>query len=795
MQLESYDLFLDVDFKNLKFDGKLLVEMESKGDVQLDSVGLEILSVTSNGRPLKHSLANDQLSVSTGPFSGKLEIEYRGKVNENLVGLYKAPYGDSYLLTTQFEAASARRLLPCIDHPAHKAEFKLAVRTDPELSVISNMPVEWARQEGSGKTTTFQRTPRMSTYLLYLGIGKFDEARDKASIIIMATTPGNADKTGFARDVAKKSVEFYESYFGSPYQLPKLHLLGVPEFAEGAMENWGAITFREAYLLVDENSSVRTKKTVANVTAHEVAHQWFGNLVTMEWWDDLWLNESFATFMAGKVVDSLFPNWRVWQDFVRVDTSSAMSRDSLESTHPIQARISHPSEIDQLFDQISYGKGASIIRMIEAYTGPENFKAGVRSYLEQHKFSNATGTELWNSLETTSGTQVKRIMSDWITKPGYPVVTVGLSGRRLSLKQKRFLLSGVPEETTWPIPITMEIDGKNRRVLLEKVEENIELAESPTSLRVNLDRTGFYRVNYEGLYPMVWKSQPSAMDRFGIVSDALSFTLAGSLGFQDYLSLVSRFHEEQEYLPAFETSDQLAFLYSLTPKIAETSKTFHRSQLQTLTRRKDENSILLRGAIASRLALVDPEYAKTLSEQFRKYETVEPDMRQAVATAYARAREDFDGLVKTYKECASDEEKVRLLVALVSFRRSASLARSFELATSSEVRKQNVPILLISCLRNPDARDPAWQWLKANLEWLNKLFEGSGNISRLLQETIPFVGIGRQSEVENFFKENRFPGLEKGIDAGLEKLRICNKFLQNLESPSKQVAPVVLGSV
>jgi len=793
LHVRSYDLSLDLDFKALKFDGRVVIDLDSTGDVGLNSLGLEILKIQSNGRQFQHVQNGEDLVVKTGPFSGKLEVEYRGKVSDALVGLYKAPVGDTYVLSTQFEAAAARRLLPCVDHPAYKAEFLLTVSLDPDLSVISNMPPESAKTDGDRKTVVFQKTPRMSTYLLYLGVGKFDEAADKLGSVDMriATTPGKTQKTKFAMDVAKESVKWYETYFGSAYQLPKLHLIGVPEFAQGAMENWGAITFREVLLLVDENTSLRVKKLVAEVIAHEVAHMWFGNLVTMKWWDDLWLNESFATFMAYKVVDAAFPQWKVWHDFVRVDTSTGMSRDSLMSTHPIEVTINHPSEIEQIFDEISYSKGGSVLRMIEAYTGLENFRNGVRTYLENHRFSNATGNDLWTSLETFSGAHVKRIMNEWVRKPGYPVITASYKDGALVLKQERFLLSGAREKSVWPVPVTMKVNGNLERLLLDKEEDRFRVPEGLTSLKLNFDQTGFYRVYYEDLYSQVWNGQPSAVDKFGIISDAYAFTISGRMPFQQYESLVSRFIGEEEYLPAYEVSDQLASLYSLTPRVGELSAKYHRSLLKTLAGRSDENSTILRGVASYRLGLVDAEFARDLSGKFSGYESAEPDMRQALAAAYARTTGDFDGIVEKYRKTTSDEEKVRFLAALMSFKETALIDRTFAFAKSSEVKRQDVGGILLASGRNPHARDAVWNWLRTNLDWLSKLYEGTGIVSRLLRDIIPYAGIGRASEVEMFFAKTEAPGAEKGVEGGLEKLRIYDGFVRIVERSRTEVVEAV----
>jgi tricorn protease interacting factor F2/3 len=787
MRVESYDLFLDVDFRNLRFEGRVKIKLDSETDIKLNSVDLEIVEVEANGRPVKYSLEGENLSIKTSKFAGELDIKYRGSISDNLVGLYKATYDGGYVASTQFEAASARRVFPCVDHPAYKADFKLTIRTDSDTSVISNMPSTSVKVDGPRKTVEFPKTPRMSTYLLYLGIGRFEEVKDKFDGVeyIVATVPGKSSGARFPLDVAKDSVRFFESYFGSKYNLPKMHLIAVPEFAAGAMENWGAITFREIALLIGKDSSIRAKKQVAEVIAHEISHQWFGDLVTMKWWDDLWLNESFATFMAYKATNSMFPQWVVWQDFVHGETAGALGRDSLVNTHPIEVKVNSPSEIEEIFDDISYGKGASIIRMLEAYAGEDSFLRGVRSYLDKYKFSNAAGSDLWNEIEHASKTRVKAIMTEWIRRPGYPILSVKAEGKKMKIRQERFLLNGKAEPSDWPVPLTLKINGKEQKLLMERSEESLDVPDGFDSLKLNVEQTGFYRVYYDGLYDKVWRSEMSPVDRYGIVSDAYAFTVEGRMDFAQYLALVDRYMNEQDYLPAFEVSDQLSSLYAITSRIAETSRMFHRTQLKILAKKKDENSVVLQGSIASRLALVDKEYTKDLGSRFNQYETAEPDMKQAMVIAHARASEDFDGLFHDYRNRPSEEEKSRFLIGLTSFSKPALNSRALELASSGQIKKQHVVTLLSSAARHADGRRVAWDWIAKNFEWLRTIYEGTGTLSRLFTYALPILGLDRAEEVAKFFDQHKAPETTKGVEAGLEKLRINHAFLKRIEASDK----------
>ncbi|TMI46917.1 M1 family metallopeptidase [Candidatus Bathyarchaeota archaeon] len=781
-EVREYDLFLDVDFAGLKYNGKVTVDLESIGDVSLDAVGQQVSSVKSEGNkiPFKHS--GKVLEIQTGKFTGPLEIEFDGKVSDNFTGFYKASYGDGYILSTHLEAVQARKVLPCLDHPAYKAVFKVRVRTDTNLSVISNMPIESETIQGEKKTVTFKKTPKMSTYLLYLGVGKFIQEKSRHGgtelYAAYADRPTSKINTEFSFDATRKVLDFYESYFGIPFQLPKLHNVAVPEFAYGAMENWGAITYREILLHVDKDTSIRARKSVAHVIAHEIAHMWFGDLVTMRWWDDLWLNESFATFMDFKSTDRAYPEWKVWQDFVRTSTSGAMGRDALTNTHPIMAKVHDPEEIEELFDEISYGKGASILRMIEAYIGSENFKKGVVQYLQKFRYSNASGHDLWSSLQEASGTDVSRIMEGWISQEGFPVIKASLVDGRLTLEQERFLTGGTSKQT-WPIPITMSVDGKTQSLLLDKKRAEVNLPTTPRSLKLNVNQTGFYVVQYDGkeLLDLVWKSRLSPLDRWGLISDAKAFLLSGRTSFKEYIKLVEKYQNEEEYLPVVEVSDQLSFLYLIAPsRLIETSRKFHDAGLRIFENKKDDNSTTLKGIIAARLTLLDDAYAKKAGSKLNDLANVEPDMKRSVVMGYARSSNDYDGLISRYTKSTTDEERLRYLEGLASFNNPELVAKTLDFALSGKVKRQDVRNVILYATANPDARTAVWQWFKKNMAKLEEMYSGTAQFSIILREYFSIVGVGRASEVEKFFSEHKVTG----ADIALERLRIYDKLAKNI---------------
>jgi tricorn protease interacting factor F2/3 len=505
----------------------------------------------------------------------------------------------------------------------------------------------------------------------------------------------------------------------------------------------------------------------------------------MKWWDDIWLNESFATFMAYKAIDAAHPEWAIWDQFVSGDTraeslAGAMNLDFLMNTHPIQVQVNSPDEIEQIFDPISYGKGAHVLQMIESYVGEDAFREGVRRYLSAHAYSNATGNDLWTSIGEASGKQVPKIMSSWTRQAGFPLVTVTLHDNKLSLTQNRLILSGDSTKTTWPIPITLEMNGERKNILMET--EGLEIdAKNLKTLKVNPDRTAFYAIQLKGVEEIVWRSKLSTYDRWGIAFDTFLLLLSGKITFDEYLTTLERFRNEDNRLPIEEISNQLALLHSLAPDpMTDVSKSFHRSFLETLEDKDDELSSTLRGTVALRLAMVDEDYAAQLAREFTTYNQVQPDMRHSVAAAYARTTNDLDGLMKSYRNTDSEEDKLRLLDAMTTFKDSNLVERTLNFAISNEVKRQNVLGAVHEASENPYTKPTVWGWLQANIGKLQELYRGTGVLSGVLFSIIPIIGVGRVQEVEAFFDKNKVPDADMGINAGLEKLRAYDRLARSM---------------
>jgi tricorn protease interacting factor F2/3 len=443
----NYELIFDPDLKRFTFEGKEKITINCKKptkSISLNCAEIKIKScVVESNKKIISSIAktnekSEELKITLKEkIKGQatISIEFQGILNDRLLGFYRSQYKQGgktkYLATTQFEAADARRAFPCWDEPEAKATFDISIIAENKFTAISNMPIKSKKKIGGKTIYKFGKTPVMSTYLIYLGVGEFEYLTGKTgkTQIRVITTKGNKSKGKYSLDLGKKLLTSYEKYFGIKYPLPKLDLIAVPDFAAGAMENWGAITFRETILLYDpKTSSTRTKQFIAEVISHEIAHQWFGNLVTMKWWNDLWLNESFATFMATKFVDKFYPEWDLWNQFVEDAMNVAMGLDSLKTTHPIDVKVNSPAEIREIFDAISYDKGGCVLRMLEHYVGEPNFQKGLKEYLKKFKYQNAQGQDLWDAIGKASKMPVSVMVNSWLKQPGFPLVEIKQEG-------------------------------------------------------------------------------------------------------------------------------------------------------------------------------------------------------------------------------------------------------------------------------------------------------------------------------------------------------------------------------
>src|SRR5438093_6157369 len=578
-----YELRLEPDLTTLTFTGDetiMLDVAEPTSEIVLNAVELAIGQATlandrgdsRRGTPVVDEAAERcriTFPSRIAPGAWRLRLAFTGTLNDKLRGFYRSSYKDPSGVTrlmaaTQFEATDARRAFPCWDEPAFKAVFAVTLVIDPTLTAVSNTAVASERVEGRRKIVTFADTMKMSTYLVAFVVGEL-EATDAVLVgrtpVRVWCVPGKRHLAAFGHEIGVASLRFFEDYYGLPYPSDKLDLLAIPDFAAGAMENLGAITFRETALLVDERAASHAElQRVADVVAHENAHMWFGDLVTMSWWNGIWLNEAFATFLEMLAVDAWKPEWRRWTTF-GVSRAAALSVDGLHSTRPIEFHVEAPRDADAMFDVLTYEKGASVLRMLEQYLGSTTFREGVREYLRRHAYANADTGDLWAALGRAARQPIPEVMDGWIFQPGYPLVSARLDGRQLVLSQQRFTylpepLPGstpTPPDQAWQVPVQVRVTAGGRasveRRLLAGAESRFDIPERFGAALVNEGGHGFYRVRYSSdLLERLLGALPdlAAIERFNLVNDAWGVTVAGLMALGDYLALTARFRGERD---------------------------------------------------------------------------------------------------------------------------------------------------------------------------------------------------------------------------------------------------------
>ncbi|MBI2600294.1 M1 family metallopeptidase, partial [Candidatus Daviesbacteria bacterium] len=655
---------------------------------------------------------------------GELKLEFKGILNDKMRGFYRSKYHvageEKHLATTQFESTDARRAFPCFDEPSKKAIFDVTLMVPVSTTAISNTVESNILEHESGyKTVEFAPTPKMSTYLLAFIVGEFEyiEGKTKDGVLVRVfTTPGKKNQAKFALDVAIKCLEFYNNYFGIDYPLPVLDLIAIPDFAAGAMENWGAVTYRESTLLIDEErSSTANKQWVALVIAHELAHQWFGNLVTMEWWTHLWLNEGFASFIEFLAIDHIFPQWDIWTQFVSTELADAFSLDSLKNTHPIEVEVGHPAEISEIFDKVSYSKGASILRMLWKYLGEKDFQKGLQYYLKRHAYGNAQTEDLWKALEEVSGKPVSKVMKNWTSKPGHPVIKLkvklpfGGPNSKVELTQSRFFSSPISrkesqDKTIWSIPL----DGK----LMDK--KNMELANKWEKL--NVGEVSLARVDYPHEYlkkleEQVKNGKLSAPDRLGLIRDSFDLAQSGQSPISLALELAKSYQDEEDFTVWSELTGKLAQLDSLLAD--EDFKAYGRQIYRQIAakmgweKRKGEKHTdsLLRSIVLNMFGgFGDKETIKKAQELFGK--RIDPDLAGVVYNLVAEngGIKEFNTLIKMYKQQENQQEKDRIGRSLGKFKNKNLLSKTLDFSISKHVRFQNSLGIIASVWHNPNGR-------------------------------------------------------------------------------------------
>jgi puromycin-sensitive aminopeptidase len=732
-----------------------------------------------------------------GPGTATLQISFAGKLRSNLRGLYGATAQGQRYAFTQLEAADARRFFPCFDEPALKARFAITVTTRASATVLSNAPA--AREEklpGGRKTVRFAETPPLSTYLVALAVGQLEPSiatRCGDTPIRVWHVPGKGRLTGFALEAARECLARLEQWFALPYPYAKLDLVAVPDFEAGAMENAGAVFFRENLLLLDpRTATLAEKKRAAEVICHELAHMWYGDLVTMAWWDDLWLNESFATWMAFHVVDDWRPQWKMWQDFQH-HRAAALRLDALESTHPIHAEVRTPNDATENFDLITYEKGASVVRMIERYLGPKTFQKGVRAYVREHREGNATAADLWRALGAAAGEAVEPIVRPWIEQPGLPVLSLRrktASGKKaLALRQERFLADPRKARPAkggrWPVPWVGRVaDAKGRMRIVRRViagaTATVELGSGePRFVYGNADEGGFFRVAHDpeslralaGSLPLL-----TAVERMGLVDHQWALVRAGRAPIETFLELADAFGDEGEPDVLLALRAPLAFLEDRLAAAAgrgaaervrdwvagRFSPGFVELGWDAAPEEADDTK-LRRSMLIGLLGDVAewPPVLAEAGERFEAYlarrDAIDPNLADPVVQLAARGGDAarFEAMLSAFEKAETPQERRRFLFALAEFRQPKLVDRTLALCLGDRVPTQDVAFVLVRLLANRSARERAWGFVKRRWARLSRRMPPM--LASRLVEATPALGAAHRRDVAAFFRAHPLP--------------------------------------
>ncbi|KAH7054028.1 aminopeptidase [Linnemannia elongata] len=802
-----------------------------------------------------------------------LHIVFKGVLNESMNGFYRSSFKDDagkthYIATTQFEATDARKAFPCWDEPAIKATFDVTLRVPTDLVALSNMNVISEKdvghsakvkgdsaQKGDGdvpstqkgdvpsaqkgdvpsaqkgdtvdgplrplKEVKFATTPVMSTYLVAFIVGKFEYIETVTKNLPKPITcrvyvlPGKTEEAEFALSVTPLALEYFTELFGVAYPLPKMDLITIPDFESGAMENWGLVTYRAIRLLFNEKTSdLSYKRHIAYTICHEIAHQWFGNLVTMDWWDYLWLNEGFATWVGNLAVSKFFPEWDNWSYFIADGFQMGLALDGLRSSHPIEVPCKHPHEIHQIFDAISYYKGASCIRMLSSYLGLDVFLEGIRIYIKKHAYKNTSTEDLWAALSEASGVNVGQFMNAWIKQVGYPVVDVeeDADASTLTFKQSRYLSSGdlsADENTSrWTIPLGIEpapTDSKTKSAMLTEESATFKL-EKGGHYKVNSKYNGFFRTAYPAaaltrISQSIKSKDPlfTSDDRVGLLADLGALSKSGHIKTSSLLELLESFEDEDQYVVWVAIAERVNVLSSVFYQQAEdfqqALQKFQRKLFSKAAARlgwetqasDDYRSTLLRKLVVTNAGCAgDDAVVKEAQKRFASYvggdaKALNQNLQSAAFEIVVLHGEeaDFEKVLKCWREATATDQKLGAIGALATVRHPALVQQLLKLAVSEEVRPQDITYVLAGLSRNPTSRHALWDFIKENWDMLTKRYVGSmallGNIVK--------AGVGRftseemAQDCEKFFEGKNVNDISRPIAQSLEVIRSNAKWV------------------
>ena len=801
---EHYDIYLDISREKKIFHGKTVVIGEAQEElVKLNQKYLKITSVRVDQKKadFNYNDKDEVINIEAGKVGKmKIEVDFEGKLTDTMMGIYPSYYevdGEKkQLIGTQFETTFARQAFPCVDEPEAKATFALAIKFDekPGESIISNQPEEKFKDG----VHYFKPTLRMSSYLVAFVFGdmqrKLTKTKSGVEIGVFATRAHQAKELDFALDIAKRSIEFFEDFYETPYPLEHSYQVALPDFSAGAMENWGCVTYREAYLLLDpDNTSLEMKQLVATVIAHELAHQWFGDLVTMKWWDNLWLNESFANMMEYVAIDALEPNWKIWEMFQTSEVPAALQRDATDGVQSVHVMVNDPAEIDALFDSaIVYAKGSRMLVMVRALLGDEALRKGLKNYFAAHKYGNATGDDLWKALGEASGLDIGAIMHSWLEQPGYPVVNAKVEDGKLVLTQKQFFIGkGKEVGRKWQIPLNSNYAAvpkimKDGKLVVGDYTDLI--ADNGVPFRLNVGNNSDFIVKYDKtLLDDILNhiDELDAVDKLQLLQDFRLLAEGGHMSYADIVPLLPKFADSTSpivnnalyrimtTLRNFVTPDSkeekdLKKLYNLLSE-----KQVKRLGLLPKAGESNDDNLTRPYVVAASLYAGNDETINGLhtiySENSDNLEGISADIRSAVLVNEVKNFGNmtlFDKLLKKYQETSDASLKQDLCAGITSTKMPEIIDAIVDDFENSEIIKpQDLRAWYRNVLANPFGQEQAWNWIRLEWPWLEATVGGDMEFATFITVTANiFHTEERLNQFQDFFEPKiNTPGLTREI--------------------------------